>query len=200
MSTWYYYNERGEKVEVTGGQLKGLAKAGLIMPETIVETEDGKTAPARKVKGLTFVTSTPPIESEIYGVSQPKPPPEPSPFTSFMPEAVRTPVTVPSESENPFTAPMPVVAKPTENPFTAAMPESANAFNATPPVSNNPFATVLYSIALVVCLLTFVWQVSFIFKVKADYDATWWGLVRLALGMETEHPIGLLVAKHLVAW
>jgi hypothetical protein len=54
MSNWFYYNEKGEKISVTGGQLKGLAKAGVITPDTIVETEEGKSAPARKVKGLTF--------------------------------------------------------------------------------------------------------------------------------------------------
>ena len=36
MATWHYYNEKGEKITVTGGQLKGLAKAGLITPETVV--------------------------------------------------------------------------------------------------------------------------------------------------------------------
>ena len=51
MATWYYYNEQGEKIATTGGRLKGLAKAGLITPETIVETEDGKKARAGKVKG-----------------------------------------------------------------------------------------------------------------------------------------------------
>ena len=55
MAKWFYYNESGEKIEVTGGQLKGLAKAGTITPDTVVETEEGKSAPARKVKGLTFV-------------------------------------------------------------------------------------------------------------------------------------------------
>jgi len=54
MAKWFYYNESGEKIEVTGGQLKGLAKAGMITPETIIENEEGKKAPARKVKGLTF--------------------------------------------------------------------------------------------------------------------------------------------------
>ena len=54
MATWHYYNEKGEKITVTGGQLKGLAKAGRITPETIVETEEGKQVPARKVKGLAF--------------------------------------------------------------------------------------------------------------------------------------------------
>ena len=56
MSSWFYYDNDGQKRgPITGGQLKGLAKAGLITPETTVETEGGKTAPARKVKGLTFV-------------------------------------------------------------------------------------------------------------------------------------------------
>ena len=53
MAKWFYYNESGEKIEVTGGQLKGLAKAGMITPGTMVETEDGKKALAKKVKGLT---------------------------------------------------------------------------------------------------------------------------------------------------
>ena len=57
MAKWYYYNEQGDKIEVTGGQLKGLAKAGMITPDTIVETEEGKSAPARKVKGLTFIAA-----------------------------------------------------------------------------------------------------------------------------------------------
>ena len=56
MANWFYYDGNGQKQgPVTGGQLKGLAKAGMITPETVVETEEGKTAPARKVKGLTFV-------------------------------------------------------------------------------------------------------------------------------------------------
>jgi len=54
MAKWFYYKESGEKVEVTDGQLKGLAKAGMITPNTVVEIEEGKSAPARKVKGLTF--------------------------------------------------------------------------------------------------------------------------------------------------
>ena len=54
MSIWYYYNKKGEKIQITGGQLKGLAKAGLITPDTMVETENGKSAPAGKVKGLEF--------------------------------------------------------------------------------------------------------------------------------------------------
>jgi len=56
MSAWYYYDRNGEKQgPVTGGELKGLAKTGMIMPNTVVETENGETVPASKVKGLTFV-------------------------------------------------------------------------------------------------------------------------------------------------
>jgi hypothetical protein len=55
MSTWFYYDGDGQKQgPYNGGQLKWLAKNGKITQETIVETEEGKTAPARKVKGLTF--------------------------------------------------------------------------------------------------------------------------------------------------
>ena len=67
MAKWHYYNDKGEKITVTGGQLKGLAKAGQVTPDTIVETEAGKTAPARKVKGLTF-SKTPAIMSEFVQV------------------------------------------------------------------------------------------------------------------------------------
>jgi len=102
MSTWYYYNESGKKIAVTGGRLKGLAKTGLITPDTIVENAEGKSAPARKVKGLTFVAITQPEPTqetelplpnevyvapsdtaEIYGLAQsPKLVPEASPFTA----------------------------------------------------------------------------------------------------------------------
>ena len=74
MANWYYYNEDGEKIEVTSKELKQLALQGVITPETRIETEEGKTAPARKVKGLTFAeTKQPeamkPIEAETYGVT-----------------------------------------------------------------------------------------------------------------------------------
>ena len=60
MANWFYYNENGEKIEVIGGQLKDLAKQGVITPGTMIETEDGKTAPARRVKGLTFADTKQP--------------------------------------------------------------------------------------------------------------------------------------------
>ena len=59
MSNWFYYDNNGQKQgPVTGGQIKELAKAGTISPDTIIETEEGKSAPARKVKGLTFSQKT----------------------------------------------------------------------------------------------------------------------------------------------
>ena len=95
MANWHYYNEQGEKITVTGRELKELAKAGLITPGTLVETEDGKKAPAKKVKGLTFAEAT---------SSEQKPEvttPEPDPFTS-----------APPKEANPFTGTMPDEPKP----------------------------------------------------------------------------------------
>jgi len=54
MAIYFYTDKKGKRTSVTGGQLKGLAKTGQITPETIVETEAGKTARAGKVTGLTF--------------------------------------------------------------------------------------------------------------------------------------------------
>jgi|GEM_PF-1255059 len=67
-TTWWYYDSNGDKQgPVTGGQLKWLAKNGKIFPGTMIETETGKTALAKKVKGLTFFnpSETPPIENVI---------------------------------------------------------------------------------------------------------------------------------------
>jgi len=132
MSTWHYY-ENGEKITVTGGQLKGLAKTGRITPETIVETEDGKKAPARKVKGLTFVTATQPEtvasetatpETEIYGLSQANPPVVENTSTAVTPEEV-----------NPFDT---IALHTDESAIVFPVPEEVNPF-AAPPVETNPF-------------------------------------------------------------
>jgi len=63
MTNWSYYGKQGKKITVTGGQLKWLAKNGTITPETLLETEAGKSVPARKVRGLTFIGATPPVGS-----------------------------------------------------------------------------------------------------------------------------------------
>ena len=82
MPNWFYIDANGRKQgPVTGGQLKGLAKAGRITPDTIVETEDGKTAPAGKVKGLTFVTTEQPKPSPVAPSPSPAAPPAPAPPT-----------------------------------------------------------------------------------------------------------------------
>ena len=133
MSIWYYTNEKGERIKISGGQLKGLAKAGLITPETIVETENGVKAPAKKVKGLTFAVPTPPVESEIYGITAP--PPKPSPFTAAIPTAEVMSVTDPSAVANPFSAPMPLVAKSADSPFSASMPATHQVELQSAPVS-----------------------------------------------------------------
>jgi len=96
MSKWFYYNENGDKVEVTGGQLKGLAKAGIITPGTLVETEEGKKAPAKHVKGLTFLTATP----SAVEASKPTAPVEINPLPVEI-----NPFTIPLQEEtNPFLA------------------------------------------------------------------------------------------------
>jgi len=96
MAKWFYYNESGDKIEVTGGQLKGLAKDGQITPETIIETEEGKTAPARRVKGLTFSETQ---QSEtVQSVPPPLPSAAPNPVSAIPP--VPVPVQVSSTYKN----------------------------------------------------------------------------------------------------
>jgi len=51
-NNWSYYNEQGDKISVTSKELKALAKSGKITPGTMIESPDGKAAPAKKVKGL----------------------------------------------------------------------------------------------------------------------------------------------------
>ena len=65
MPNYFFTNSNGTKQgPVNGQQLKALAAQGLITPETIVETEQGKSAPAGKVNGLIFglifTVATPP--------------------------------------------------------------------------------------------------------------------------------------------
>lgn len=62
MANWYYYdNIRDKTGPITASTLRELARIGVITPDTILETDDGKRAPAIKVKGLEFPTrSVPP--------------------------------------------------------------------------------------------------------------------------------------------
>ena len=55
MGNWFYYDHSGQKRgPLTTGQVKELAKQGKITPETKIENEAGKSAPAGKIKGLQF--------------------------------------------------------------------------------------------------------------------------------------------------
>ena len=98
MANWHYYNEDREKVgPIISKQLKKLAKHGIVLPETVIETDDGRIGLARDVQGLVFGDSmpmkatlrphnevgvVPPDTGEIYGLAMsPEPlPPEPSPL------------------------------------------------------------------------------------------------------------------------
>ena len=51
-SLWYYYDTNGDKISATVAELKALAQRGVITPGTTIENAEGKTAIAKKVKGL----------------------------------------------------------------------------------------------------------------------------------------------------
>ena len=54
MAKWFYYDENNTKIETDGIGLKRLALAGVITPDTVVETESGTQSTAGNVKGLEF--------------------------------------------------------------------------------------------------------------------------------------------------
>ena len=63
MARYFYYNDEGEKKGAFSGlDIKVLAKAGLIKPDTHIETEDGKRYYAHGVGGIEFGNS--PIEAQ----------------------------------------------------------------------------------------------------------------------------------------
>ena len=67
MSNWFYYDSNAQKQgPYTSAQFKELAKQGVVTPDTMIETDEGKTAPARRMKGLTFAHAV-----------QPQAPPQP---------------------------------------------------------------------------------------------------------------------------
>jgi len=97
MALWYFHDKDGQKQgPYSGGQLRWYVKQGEITPDTFIENEDGKSVPAREVKGLTF------SETETYGLT-PSPPPlvEENPFAAPMPA-----------EKNPFAVSLPVVTHP----------------------------------------------------------------------------------------
>jgi len=94
MAKWHYYDSNGQKQgPFSSGQLKWLAKNGKITPETTIENEDGKTAPAGKVQGLTFLAPVQPAKM-----------PPISPFT-VAPPAASVPPTVSSSIIDLFSNP-----------------------------------------------------------------------------------------------
>jgi len=55
MANWFYYDSTGQKQgPLTGEQLKYLAEQGILTQEMMVENEQGESASAQDVKGLTF--------------------------------------------------------------------------------------------------------------------------------------------------
>ena len=54
MAKYYYQNAAGERVELRGRDVKRLAANGTITPYTLIEYENGKKYPAKKVLGLQF--------------------------------------------------------------------------------------------------------------------------------------------------
>jgi len=52
---YFYYNDEGEKRGgFSGKEIKALAKSGLIKPDTVIETEDGKKYKAVGIGGVEF--------------------------------------------------------------------------------------------------------------------------------------------------
>ena len=59
MSNWYYYDKHAKKLgPYDFGQLRWLALTGVVTPKTFVESEKGKSLPAKNVKGLVFAEAT----------------------------------------------------------------------------------------------------------------------------------------------
>ena len=89
MVQWYYYDHNGRKQgPVVPRRILELAKNGKITPETIIETEDGKSAPAGTIKGLVFTDS----ELPRFAATEQKPatasmPTEQNPFFPSVPKA-----------------------------------------------------------------------------------------------------------------
>lgn len=63
---WYYYDQNGEKIgPISSADLKALAAQGIITPETKVENQNGRSALAGKVNGLTFPDATAPKQPNV---------------------------------------------------------------------------------------------------------------------------------------
>ena len=79
MEIYCYIGEDKKRIgPVSSAELKDMARAGNVKPDTIVEV-DGKKAPARKVKGLFFPPAAVPPEIPSAPIVPPPPLPEMKP-------------------------------------------------------------------------------------------------------------------------
>jgi hypothetical protein len=61
VANFYYYDNNGRKIgPIDNAQLKVLAVQGVIVPDTVLEKEDGKQERAGQVKGLVLPVPVPP--------------------------------------------------------------------------------------------------------------------------------------------
>jgi len=100
MANWYYYDKNGYKIgPVKGRDLNRLAQEGTIVPETRVEDENGRTALAKNVKGLSFYeareSESNPFSGNMSSVVAPLPPDQPIP-PPFVPPPPPPPLPPPS--------------------------------------------------------------------------------------------------------
>jgi hypothetical protein len=100
MANWFYYDDNEQKQgPIDDRQLTILVTNRTILPETLIETEDGRQTKARKVKGLTFPPPPVPPDDTVS--------PE-NPFITPLPESK----TGTSSTENLFTTPPSAAATP----------------------------------------------------------------------------------------
>jgi len=62
--SWFYYNEKGEKIgPFDVSQMKDLAKRGIVTRETMIENANGRSAKAGTMKGFEFPSEPEPVYS-----------------------------------------------------------------------------------------------------------------------------------------
>ncbi len=131
MPNFFYYSQAGQKQgPVTGPELQSRTTQGIIMPETIVENEQGKQTQAKNIKGLIFPKAAP----------SPLPPtPLPTPLPIIQSNAQSSPP--PTLVASPVPSQLPVFAS-TAPPMTVDHPAGTLAH---PPMPV-PLATPLHNV------------------------------------------------------
>lgn len=146
MAKWHYYNADGEKIgPIRGRELKQLAQQGMVTPETRVEDENGKTALAKNVTGLTFSETVQPstVPPEVSSVLLPPSAVEnlsEQDFDQLRGDIERLQKQQEKQRATQNVA-IPAPSLDEVNPFTASMPVEKNPFAAPMPAAVNPFAT-----------------------------------------------------------